>query len=575
MQRKEKLFQTLKRIDGRGYKAYNDIKGNYDFETFTLYVDHVQRDPFAGPSLLRVEVSSKNAAFPSELLKNSQRITALEDYIARAFKSSIDKKVKGVGGSGHSGTFRIDSGGQEVLERTCVNIHEGNVELRFQVGLPAHGRRVMGKAATTMFRDILPVLAESSCFHSNLQSVDVKEHVETYEDAEHIRSELSGMGLVAFIADGSILPRESGVSQCPLKDAVAFKSPDSMSVTIETPNHGPITGMGIRKGVTLVVGGGYHGKSTLLNALERGVYNHVPCDGRQFIVTDDSAVKIRAEDSRNIEKADISSFIHEPPGIRDTSEFSTENASGSTSQAANIIEAMEAGSKVLLFDEDTSATNFMIRDQRMQQLVSKEKEPITPFLDRIRELCTDHGVSTIMVMGGSGDYFDAADNVLMMDSYTAHDVTEEARRVADDFPVKRMKEIKSPFKFKKRCPKPDSIKAFKGRKLKLDSKGTSTAVIGRSFVDLSQVEQLVEESQTRTIAHAIHYTSKKHMDGKRTLGELLDLLEADINENGLDVLAAHPGLHPPNFARPRRFEIAAAINRLRTLNVEMKDDQGR
>ena len=575
MQRKEKLLQTLKRIDGRGYKAYNDIKGSYDFESFTLHVDHVQRDPFASPSLLRVEVSSKNAEFPSELLENSQRITALEDYVSRAFNSSMDKNVRVVGGSGHSGTFRIDSGGQEVLERTCVNIHGGNVELRFQVGLPAHGRRVMGKAATTMFRDILPVLVESSCFYSNLPNVDVKEHVETYEDAEHLRDELSGMGLVAFIADGSVLPRESGVSQHPLKDAVTFKSPDSMSVTIETPNHGPIMGMGIRKGVTLVVGGGYHGKSTLLNALERGVYNHVPGDGRQFVVTDDSAVKIRAEDSRNIERVDISSFIHEPPGIMDTSEFSTENASGSTSQAANIIEAMEAGSKVLLFDEDTSATNFMIRDQRMQQLVSKEKEPITPFIDRIMELCTDHGVSTIMVMGGSGDYFDAADNVLMMDSYTAHDVTGEARKVADDFPVKRMKEVKSPFKFKKRCPKPDSIKAFKGRKLKLDSRGTSTAVIGMSMIDLSQVEQLVDQSQTRCIAHAIHHVSKKHMNNKRTLGEVLDLLEEDIDKCGLDVLAAHPGRHPPNFARPRRFEIAAAINRLRTLKVEMRDVSGK
>lgn len=575
MQRKEKLFQTLKRIDGRGYKAYNDVKGSYDFETFTLHVDHVQRDPFASPSLLRVEVSRENASFPTELLENSQRITALEDYVARAFKSSIDKKVKGVGGSGHSGAFRIDSGGQEVLERTCVNIHEGNVELRFQVGLPAHGRRVMGMAATTMFRDILPVLVELSCFHSNLPIDEVREHVETYEDAEHIRKELSLMGLVAFIADGSILPRESGVSQRPLKDAVAFKSPDSMSVTIKTPNHGPITGMGIRKGVTLVVGGGYHGKSTLLNALERGVYNHVPGDGRQFVVTNASAVKIRAEDSRNIERVDISSFIHKPPGIRDTSEFSTENASGSTSQAANIIEAMEAGSKVLLFDEDTSATNFMIRDKRMQQLVSKEKEPITPFIDRIRELFTDHGVSTVMVMGGSGDYFDAADNVLMMDSYTANDVTEDAMKVADDFPVKRMREIKSPFKFKKRCPEPDSIKPFKGRKLKLDSKGISTAILGRSIVDMSQVEQLVDQSQTRTIAHAIHHASKKHMDDKRTLGEVLDLLEADINEYGLDVLAAHPGRHPPNFARPRRFEIAAAINRLRTLKVKMVDDPGR
>lgn len=569
MQTKEKLLQTLKRIDGRGYKAYNDIKGTYDFGSFILHVDHVQRDPFAGPSLLRVEVSRKDASFPSELLKNSQRKIALEDYIARAFKSAIDHHVKGIRGSGKSGTFRIDSGGQEVLEKTCVNLADGDLELRFQLGLPAQGRRIMGKAAAGMFMNLLPALVESSCFHSNLPHDDVEEHVKTYEDADYIRGALSGMGLVAFIADGSILPRESGVSQYPMKDAVAFKSPDSMRVTIETLNHGPIAGMGIREGVTIVVGGGYHGKSTLLTALERGVYNHVPGDGRQFVVTDDSAVKIRAEDSRYIERVDISSFIHKPPGIMDTSEFSTENASGSTSQAANIIEAMEIGSKVLLFDEDTSATNFMIRDQRMQQLVSKEKEPITPFIDRIKELYRDHGVSTIMVMGGSGDYFDAADSVLMMDSYTAHDVTEEAMRVANDIPVKRIKEVKSSFKFKKRCPKPGSIKPFKGRKLKLDVKGVSTAILGMNTIDLSQVEQLIDPSQTRSIVHAIYHASKKHMDGKKTLKEVLDLLEKDINKNGLDVLSAHPGRYPPNLARPRRFEIAAAINRLRTLEVNM------
>ena len=101
--------------------------------------------------------------------------------------------------------------------------------------------------------------------------------------------------------------------------------------------------MGIRKGITLIVGGGYHGKSTLLKALEAGVYNHIAGDGREFVITDDTAFKLRAEDGRSITGVDISPFIKNLPNKKDTVHFSTEDASGSTSQAANLMEALESG----------------------------------------------------------------------------------------------------------------------------------------------------------------------------------------------------------------------------------------
>jgi predicted ABC-class ATPase len=573
MQNKEKLLQTLKRIDGRGYKAYTDIEGIYDFKKFKLYIDHVQRDPFASPSLVRVEVPAKDAAFPSELFGNFQRKIALEDYISRAFHSTINHYSGGKSGSGHSGVIKIDSGNQEVLERSCVNINSSKLEVRFSMGLPARGRRVLGKAASKMFAHILPKIVNDSCFYSNLNSQKVEEHVKTVEDAGFIRDKLDEMGLVTFVADGSILPRESGVSDKPLKHAVEFRSPESLTVTIETPNHGPITGMGIPKGVTLIIGGGYHGKSTLLHAVERGVYNHLPQDGREFVVTCSSAVKIRAEDGRRVEKVDISSFIHNPPASLNTREFSTENASGSTSQASNIIEAVEMGSKLLLFDEDTSATNFMIRDERMQRLVAKEKEPITPFIDRVRELYEKHGTSTVIVMGGSGDYFEVADNIIMMDSYRPYNVTGKAREVARDLPVNRIREVGCDFSFSHRSPQPESIKPFKGRKLKLDCRGLSTVLVGRENVDISQVEQIVHPSQTRAIAYAIYHASRKHMDGKTSLLDVLKAVKHDIEEGGLDVLALKGRKKPNNLAKPRIFEIAAAVNRLRTLKMKMVEVQ--
>lgn len=571
MQNKDKLLQTLKRIDGRGYKAYADIEGIYDFEEFKLHIDHVQRDPFASPSLVRVEVPARDAAFPSELFGNFQRKISLEDYISRAFHNAIGSYNGGKSGSGHSGVIKIDSGNQEMLERSCVNISSSKLEVRFSMGLPARGRRVLGKAASQMFAHILPKIVNDSCFYSNLNSQKVEEQVKTAEDASFIRDKLDEMGLVAFVADGSILPRESGVSDKPLKHAVEFKSPESMNVTIETPNHGPVTGMGVPKGVTLIVGGGYHGKSTLLHALERGVYNHMPKDGREFVVTCGSAVKIRAEDGRRVEKVDISSFIHNPPAGLNTEEFSTENASGSTSQASNIVEALEVGSKLLLFDEDTSATNFMIRDERMQRLVAKEKEPITPFIDRVRELYEKHGTSTVIVMGGSGDYFEVADQIIMMDNYKPHDVTQKAREVAMDLPVNRIREVVCDFSFSHRYPQPESIKPFKGRKLKLDCRGLSTVLVGRENIDLSQVEQIVHPSQTRALAYVIYQASQKHMDGKTPFIEVLKAVNQDIENKGLDVLAPKGRKKPNNLAKPRIFEMAAALNRLRSLKMKKRD----
>ncbi|MGI6114305.1 MAG: ABC-ATPase domain-containing protein, partial [Mahellales bacterium] len=435
---KDSLRSILNRIDGRGYKAYKDIAGHYKFENFTLYIDYVQGDPFAAPSRIRIRVPHKIAGFAEDLYNNDIRKTALEDYLTRQVYKQIGMICKNNRGTGKSGRISVQRCGQEILKRTSVVIAPDFIEARLTIGLPAAGRTILARQAEEMLFDELPEIIERSIHYNNLDKHRVQNHVLVCEDQHHLRQQLEEYNLVSFIANGSILPRESGVSDKPLRDNVKkFVSPPSLEIEISLPNRGAIRGMGIPKGVTLIVGGGYHGKSTLLRAIERGVYNHIPGDGREYIATVPSGVKVRAEDGRRIEQVDISPFISNLPNNEDTSKFSTDNASGSTSQAANIMEALEVESKLLLLDEDTSATNFMIRDARMQKLVRDDKEPITPFIDRIRQIYEKLGVSTILVLGGSGDYFDVADRVIMMDNYVPRDVTLLAKEITQQIPVLR------------------------------------------------------------------------------------------------------------------------------------------
>jgi predicted ABC-class ATPase len=574
MAHSETLRKTLLRIDGRGYKAYKDIEGAYEFPGFVLFVDHVQGDPFASPSRVRLRVPISRTGLDGWLYANHSREVALRDFLTRQFSRSIRKVAKGNRGIGKSGLISIDTPGQEILERSSVVLGGGHLEVRFVMGLPAAGRTILAKEAAEMFFNEIPKIVELSLVAKNLDTGALHRHVACAEDQDAMRAQLKEMSLVAFLANGSILPRLSGVDDRPLsaegaqgQKVIPFQSPDSLQVELNRPNGGPVTGMGIPKGVTLIVGGGFHGKSTLLQAVERSVYNHIPGDGRENVVTISSAVKIKAEDGRYVAKVDISPFIQNLPFGRDTRSFSTENASGSTSQAANIMEALEMGAELLLIDEDTSATNFMIRDERMQALVSKDKEPITPFLDKVRQLLKDHGVSTILVMGGSGDYFDVADNVIMMDHYRPVDVLEEVRSICQRYRSNRRPEGGPSFgKIPSRTPRVESFQARRGkREVKIDAKGLRRILYGVTEIDLAHVEQLVDISQTRAIGELIHAYATRYASSGMALREGLERLFGELNRGGFDaVLSRKMG----NLAVPRVFEVAAAINRMRSLRVD-------
>lgn len=537
------LRDLLRRLDGRGYKAYREIEGRYEDGELVVFVDHVQGDPFAAPSRVRVRVPN---GWPAGL-----RGMALEDFLARALARAIRSRAVG-----------IDAGGQEVLERTALAMTPEWVEARLQVGLPAAGRRIRGREAEAILCDELPRIAEAGLRRA--PQADARRFVECVENQEALRAQLAQRGLVAFVGDGAILPRESGVCDRPLAGAVPFRAPAELRVELALPHApGRAAGMGVPQGVTLIVGGGYHGKSTLLRALERGVYPHVPGDGRERVATAPDAVKVRAEDGRRVERVDISPFIGPLPGGRRTEDFSSDDASGSTSQAAAIVEAVEAGAGLLLMDEDTCASNFMVRDARMQALVRAEDEPITPFVDRVRELWERLGVSTVLVMGGCGDYFEAADTLIAMRAFEPELVSERARALARAHPTGRRREAGRPLEPPRpRTPLPGSIDPSRGRRdVRIDARARDEIGFGAQRIDLRCVEQLVDRSQTRAVGWALALARERFADGRTPLAGVLDALEKLMDDEGLEALAPRW----LDLARPRRHEIAAALNRLRSL----------
>ncbi|WP_301088972.1 ABC-ATPase domain-containing protein [Faecalibaculum rodentium] len=549
------LKEILRRIEGRPYPAYKDTRGTYAFGPFLLSIDHVQGDPFAAPS--DVSVLVKDPGFPSDILRTRQTRIAAEDRILRFFGQALHRQSRPGKGSGKSGKLSVTRPGQEILERTSCHLYEdGSVRVRFNIGFPANGRRILARELERILFVTLPTVVNESLIYKNYTPKMKEELQETWQlamDQTAIRDQLKALDLAAFVADGSILPRESGVSQKPMQEAVAFAAPESLAVEVETPFRGRIRGLGIRKGVTLIAGGGYHGKSTLLEALERGVYDHIAGDGRELVITDETAVKSRAEDGRSVQDVNISGFITNLPNGKDTVAFSTEDASGSTSQAAGLAEAIEAGTKTLLMDEDTSAANFMIRDNLMQEVVHGDQEPIIPFMDRVRELYEKDGISTILVAGSSGAFFSKADTVIQMDQYVPLDITEKAKDAAKAY-VFREKENLQPFDCRS-VRIPHRVK--ESERSKVRSRGMDTISVDRQDIDMRYVDQLVDPEQLAAIGQLLKLANREIVDDSRTLTEVVDVLEDRMNAGALDETVRGHG------ARPRKQEILAAFNRQR------------
>ncbi|WP_052847595.1 ABC-ATPase domain-containing protein [Streptomyces avicenniae] len=553
------LDRELQRLDGAPYGRYRGLTGAWALPGgCVLRLVRAQADPFAPPARFAVRVPGELAAFPRELWDSPVRRRALAGYLVR--RAAREAAAESA--------YHLDAGGQEVLDRSsCTVAADGSVTLRLGVALPGPRRRIDGRAARQLLWEGLPELVGRALRHAASDPAEVAEFVATVEDSAALREQLPTLGLVAFVADGALLPRRTGADDRPARGTglVPFRTPDALRVTVRLPNAGTVTGMGVPEGVTLIVGGGFHGKSTLLRALETGIWDHVPGDGRERAVAHGDTVKIRAEDGRPVTRVDVHAFVDHLPSGADTADFSTADASGSTSQAASLCEAVEAGARVLLIDEDTAASNLMIRDARMQALVAKEREPLTPLVDTVRSLHRDHGVSTVLVMGGSGDYLDVADRVVMMDGYRPYDVTARAREVAAVPTGRRAEAVSFPGVVARR-PDPSSLDATARGRTRVRAHGTDRLALGEHEVDLRAVEQLADGPHVTGVGLAVELAVRRgHLDGRRTLAEALDLLDHDLA--GPEGVAALVGVHDDDYAVPRRHEVAAAINRVRALRV--------
>ncbi|NOJ22056.1 ABC-ATPase domain-containing protein [Vibrio coralliilyticus] len=542
----DQLTATLKKIEKQNYRAYQQIKGQYDFGDYTFFIDYVQADPYASASRVRAVRPWSLTGLQWLRETSGAYQVAARDFIARSFAEFAKQE----------NSVSIALTGQTVMDSTSVLFTDEGIELRFRVNLPAEGRSVLGKKTNNILTFHLPKFIRRATLERELDKEALVHHCQIVEDQEFIRSKLDEYNLLAFVGNGSVLPRVAGNCDLPMKDAVALTAPESLQVTIATPNQGEITGLGIRKGITLIVGGGFHGKSTLLNAIERSIYNHIPGDGRERIVTNLNAMKIRAEDGRCVHSLNLSNYINHLPMQRDTEDFTTQDASGSTSQAAWLQESIEAGVQGILIDEDTSATNFMIRDERMQALVSKGDEPITPLVDRIGQLRDGLEVSTVIVMGGSGDYLDVADTVIQMHDYQAVDVTEKARQVVEQHPTERNNECESELStFRPRSLNRAALqKILADGKFRVSAKGVDALRFGKEFTNLSALEQLESSSEINAIGWLWFQLAQLPGWSNNPAKEIQQMLEGDWSKN------------MPNqgdLAKPRTIDAMAALNRMR------------
>ncbi|MCI7456486.1 ABC-ATPase domain-containing protein [Actinomyces urogenitalis] len=624
------LVGHLHALDNRSYAAYKAIVGRYAApDGWTLMVDRVQPDPYAPPTHIRVLVptSLPSLALLAEhdFLATADRRLALADFLTRELhkgfkgtnlsiaapgqeileRSSVgltrdaeadtyadtddDRDGDGDGdgataralpitpgteaddapgtdrnhASGSPTTAPADSDARDAVEP--ASSPTWTIEVRARVALPARGRSIQGHEASRTFNRDLVREVNAALDLSGERAERLLAHVAALEDHRALTEAVVANGWVAFLADGSLLPRRSGVSDEPMRSGgLPLTAPQTLAATVVLPHVGTVRGTAIGSGVTLIVGGGYHGKSTLLTAIERGVYPHVPGDGRELVATVPDAVKVRAADGRAVTGVDLTPFISHLPGGRDTAAFTTKNASGSTSQAASLIEAVEAGASALLLDEDTSATNLLIRDRRMRALVADEREPITPLVDRVGALSEQRGVSTVLVMGGSGDYLDVADRVLLLDSYELRDATEAAAAVVDSQPRQdtALADFAQP---SARVPLPAAERTRRGP-VRTRSHGTQTLTLDREEIDVADVAGIVDPGQAEAIAFALRALLEQRFDGESSLAQCLEDLEALLDEEGLDAVAA-PGQRPAFFARPRTVDVAAAVNRYRSLEL--------
>ncbi|MDK2818888.1 MAG: ABC-ATPase domain-containing protein [Spirochaetota bacterium] len=530
------LRTKLQRFNKCKYTLYYGLLGEYNFEKFILSIDQVQADPFAQPSKMTIKVPFQNTEFDPSLIANPVRLYSFCDAIGRIFAQNVRIMTKDDKGSGNGGFCGIRYGAQKVIEGNSVIIKDDCIELKILIGLPAFGRTIAGNEAQELLLEELPNVIQKTLLEAKQENDYLLKFVQITERQHWLREECRNKNIVTFIANDSVLARASAINDKPMshQKARAFLSPKELEQTITLQDGFQITGMAIPKGITLIAGGGFHGKSTLLTAISNAIYNHILGDGREYCVTDDSAVFLRAEDGRFIEGIDISPFIHNLPEYKSSTFFQTDNASGSSSQAANLIESLEMGSKLILIDEDISATNFLIRDSRMRNLVPDYKETITPLIAHMNNL-KKQGVSLIMVTGALGDFMNIADRVIVADNYDYTDQTQKAKEIMKQNP---MEKINAPvFETRNNRVIMGNSVSFVGKKgMALIDGEKGHVKFGRESIDLSAWHHIYDFSQYGTLAAVLAYAKEKEYLNQSPK-EVWDRVSKDIEKYGWEIFS--------------------------------------
>lgn len=482
------LYQKIRALNGKNYGLYKSLaEKSWDFGDFVLEFLHVQGDPFAPASRVLLKISLQKLGYAPVWGNSFERRLALSDFLLRRLSAVVQEHFPE-----KNAPVAIENPGPEMLVRNSLWIDNGDLRVCLQVHLPGEGRKIESEAAAEILTMVLPDLVSASLYNDSSRAAQLEAHYGVLADRVEILAELDKRGLCAFVPDGAVLPRASGLSEAPLKDAVPFVAPPEMAVTLEICGR-EIRGMGIPRGVTVITGGAFHGKSTLLQALTRSVFPHVPGDGREGIVVDETALRVGVEDGRSVRATDLSIFVRDLPGGVSTKDFTTLSASGSTSEAANLLEAIEAGSRTFLIDEDSSAVNFLIRDIRVRKLLGDDREPLIPLTDRIRAIA-QAGYSFILVAGACGDYLDLADNIVVMANYKAECAksTKPAESAEANFAPPAPRAFADYMQPLQKSVRPASAVE---RQVKVKLAGDSLLQIGFLVSDTSRLNTLVDKSQ--------------------------------------------------------------------------------
>lgn len=551
---------------------------------------------FSGTGFRTPEKQIMQVYIPLEMLKLTdlpKELIPVEDYILRTFSHSINELSASHGNTNKEAFIVITQNKQSVRSREQCSFQaqtvneimtmrngavydpigaaydstEKSVCIKIHINMALiNGVTINGKSSFRAIKELLELIYRKT-IEFNLDECNY--YIETYKKQQYIRKYLADNGYIAFIANNSILPRYNGTSK-PLADAIPFVSPTENEIKIYFNDGTVMPGMGIKKGITVITGGGYSGKSTLLDAIESGIYNHIPKDGREFVITCDTALKIYAEDGRPVNNLDMSPFYKYFPDNTDPHSFSTSHASGSVSQAANIIEAVYAGSELLLIDEDRSATNFMIRDKNMRLVV--EKEPIIPYTDRVRELYEEKGVSSVLVIGGSSEYLSYADTVILMEYYKAKDITNYVKSL-DSLPKQSGGE-QSAYWTKGRYMIPiETNKEFVYFKI-VTTENAKKIILDEYSSDITLLTSLISENQLSMLAYITEQLLVLKATENRELPQIINdlagkLFSDDSKNPGIEEIIVSYNFKAERwFENVRTLDVFCAVSRMRGIKFK-------